>query len=224
MKKAEVEGRVPSYMASTSSSRMKHQLPVKKEAVEPRNPKRKRLTGNDDPDCVVASIGTKAPQCVQGAESVRTSTGDEKRRPHYLSSTASLDAKKLPTRPWTKPESRLPPRMVVIKQVSSPPRRRDAVLPNLTAISSGPQEAAPVSSQSDLPVKTLEEATPVPVEIPSINPIISSGETVKHTPEESSSGTPKKSISTSPERGTSLPAKEEKKSNYEANSNPLFLL
>ena len=120
-------------------------------------------------------------------------------RPHYMEMTAACRAKQQPRikkeketkKNEVKPESRLPPRIVVIKQVASPPRRRDALLLNLTAMSLVPQ--------ADIPVKSLKEAILVPVKTPSTKPIISSGEAVKRTAEESSSETPKKIVSTSPE-------------------------
>ena len=182
------------------------------------------MEGEYDPDCVVPAAITRDLECGKKVETVRNPTGDVRRLPHYLSSTASLEAKRLPTRKWTKPESRLPPRMVVLKRVPSPPLQHDSVVAETAAAVSAAQEAAPVATTvpTVLPSTSLEGATPASVEPVPMEPIpMETSETiptqpalccageVKSTPEESSSGTPKKSISTSPDRDPSLPAKEE---------------
>ena len=40
------ERRIPGYMKPTTASMMKQQLPVKREPVEPKKPRRKRWRGN----------------------------------------------------------------------------------------------------------------------------------------------------------------------------------
>ena len=72
---------------------------------------------SDDPDDSVPihpSMAKKASHEVKG-----TSQEEEKRRPLYLATTASMRAKTLPTKKYVKRESRLPPRMMLKKRTMS---------------------------------------------------------------------------------------------------------
>ena len=92
-----------------------------------------------------------------------------------------MEAKQLTTRQWTKKESRLPPKMALVKRVPSPPYKED----------------------SD--VERTSETNRMTPEVESRK----GGSTV--TPKKSAKDSLKESISTSPERGASLPTKKGKK-------------
>ena len=156
------------------------------------------------------SAPVKAPAAhkqTQEKEEVReVSRGDVKRGPHYLTTTATLKAKQLPVKQMMKKQSRLPPRMVLVKRVTPPydeefdvEKKEEKKLENQIV---GEREA----------VKQEENGCSPKVESRESN---ASGATSK----ESAKGSKKVSISTSPERGTSLPAKKEEKE-----GSSLFLL
>ena len=116
---------------------------------------------------------------------------EEKRRPQYLATTASMRAMTLPTRKYVKRESRLPPRMVL--------RKHEAVSSVLVegkerkgAVPAAPEQTVVVSQNPALTEATAVEEKPVNSSL-----------------EGSTSGTQKSSISTSPDRTTLLPAKKE---------------
>ena len=118
MKKEKTEAGIPSYMRSTASSRAMGQTrPLKKEEKKMVVPLRKLYMKSDDPDDSVSihpSMAKKASHEVKG-----TSQEEEKRRPLYLATTASMRAKTLPTKKYAKRESRLPPRMMLQKRTMS---------------------------------------------------------------------------------------------------------
>ena len=141
---------------------------------------------------------------------------EEKRRPQYLATTASMSAMTLPTRKYVKRESRLPPRMVlrkheVVSSVLVEGKERKGAVP------AAPEETV-VVSQNPAPNEATavekQKETMIPVSVDRGGDVESSQ--VKEKPvnsslEGSTSGTQKSSISTSPDRTTLLPAKKEKK-------------
>lgn len=141
---------------------------------------------------------------------------EEKRRPQYLATTASMRAMTLPTRKYVKQESRLPPRMVL--------RKHEAVSSVLVeekerkgAVPAAPEETVVVSqnpASTEATAVEKQKETMIPVSVDRGGDVESSQ--VKEKPvnsslEGSTSGTQKPSISTSPDRTTLLPAKKEKK-------------
>ena len=138
----------------------------------------------------------------------------EKRRPLYLATTASMRAMTLPTRKYVKRESRLPPRMVlrkheVVSFVLVEGKERKGAVP------AAPEETVVVSQNPALTEATAVEKqkeTMIPVSVDRGGDVESPQEEeklVKSSSEGSTSGTQKSSISTSPDRAVSLPAKKE---------------
>ena len=166
---------------------------------------------SDDPDDSVPihpSMAKKASHEVKG-----TSQEEEKRRPLYLATTASMRAKTLPTKKYVKRESRLPPRMMlkkhgVVPSVLAEEKEQEGVVP------AAPEETA-VLSQNPAPNEVAavekQKETTIPVSVDRGGDVESpqEEELVKSSSEGSTSGTQKSSISTSPDRAVSLPAKKE---------------
>ena len=138
----------------------------------------------------------------------------EKRRPQYLATTASMRAMTLPTRKYVKRESRLPPRMVlrkheVVSSVLVEGKERKGAVP------AAPEETVVVSqnpASTEATAVEKQKETMIPVSVDRGGDVESSQ--VKENPvnsslEGSTSGTQKSSISTSPDRAVSLPAKKE---------------
>ena len=167
---------------------------------------------SDDPDDSVPihpSTAKKASHEVKG-----TSQEEEKRRPLYLATTASMRAKTLPTKKYVKRESRLPPRMVlkkhgVVPSVLAEEKEQEGAVP------AAPEETA-VLSQNPAPNEVTavekQKETMIPVSVDRGGDVESpqvKEKPVKSSLEGSTSGTQKPSISTSPDRAVSLPAKKE---------------
>ena len=168
----------------------------------------------DDPDDSVSipSTAKKASHEVKG-----TSQEEEKRRPLYLATMASMRAKTFPTKKYVKRESRLPPRMVL---------KKHGVVPSVLAeekeqegaVLAAPEETA-VLSQNPAPNEVTavdkQKETTIPVSVDRGGDVESpqvkeeEEKPVKSSLEGSTSGTQKPSISTSPDRAVSLPAKKE---------------
>ena len=139
----------------------------------------------------------------------------EKRRPQYLATTASMRAMTLPTRKYVKRESRLPPRMVlwkheVVSSVLVEGKERKGAVP------AAPEETVvvsqnPASTEATAVEKQKETTIPVSVDRGGDveSPQVKEEKPVKSSLEGSTSGTQKSSISTSPDRAVSLPAKKE---------------
>ena len=111
------EGEAPHYLKPTAASLALNQMTQKKEEKKMVAPLRKLYMKIDDPDDSVPihpSMAKKASHEVKG-----TSQEEEKRRPLYLATTASMRAKTLPTKKYAKRESRLPPRMMLRKRTMS---------------------------------------------------------------------------------------------------------
>ncbi|KAK8819909.1 hypothetical protein WA538_002011 [Blastocystis sp. DL] len=102
---------------------------------------------------------------------------EEKRRPQYLATTASMRAMTLPTRKYVKRESRLPPRMVL--------RKHEAVSSVLVEEKERKGATVVVSQNPALTEATAVEEKPVNSSL-----------------EGSTSGTQKSSISTSPDQAS----------------------
>ena len=145
-----------------------------------------------------------------------TLNNEEKRRPQYLATTASMRAMTLPTRKYVKRESRLPPRMMlrkheVVSSVLVEGKERKGAVP------AAPEETVVVSqnpASTEATAVEKQKETMIPVSVDRGGDVESSQ--VKEKPvnsslEGSTSGTQKPSISTSPDRTTLLPAKKEKK-------------
>ena len=136
-------------------------------------------------------------------EMKETSQKEEKRVPLYLATTASMRAMTLPTKQYVKRESRLPPRMML---------RKYGVAPSVP-VEEKEQEGA-VSTAPEETVEKQKETT-IPVSVDRGGDVESSQvkeeeeKPVKSSSEGSTSGTQKPSISTSPDRVVSLPAKRE---------------
>ena len=175
-------------------------------------PLRKLYVKSDDPDDSVSihpSMAKKASHEVKG-----TSQEEEKRRPLYLATTASMRAMTLPTKKYVKRESRLPPRMMlkkhgVVPSVLAEEKEQEGVVP------AAPEETA-VLSQNPAPNEVAavekQKETTIPVSVDRGGDVESPQEEeklVKSSSEGSTSGTQKSSISTSPDRAVSLPAKKE---------------
>ena len=107
------EGEAPHYLQSTASSRAK-EVTLKKEekAVAPL---RKLYVKSNDPD---DSVPVRPSVAKTSHEVKETLQEEEKRRPLYLATTASMRAMTLPTK-YVKRESRLPPRMMLKKHTMS---------------------------------------------------------------------------------------------------------
>ena len=165
---------------------------------------------SDDPDDSVPihpSMAKKASHEVKG-----TSQEEEKRRPLYLATTASMRAMTLPTKQYVKRESRLPPRMML---------KKHGVVPSVLA-EEKEQEGA-VLSQNPAPNEVTavekQKETMIPVSVDRGGDVESPQEEekpVKSSLEGSTSGTQKPSISTSPDRAVSLPAKKEEEKKKKA--------
>ena len=113
--KGETRGKaVPHYLKPTASSRAK-EVTLKKEekAVAPL---RKLYVKSNDPD---DSVPVRPSVAKTSHEVKETLQEDEKRRPLYLATTASMRTKTLPTKKYVKRESRLPPRMMLKKRTMS---------------------------------------------------------------------------------------------------------
>ena len=205
------EGEAPHYLQSTASSRAK-EVTLKKEEKKMVVPLRKLYMKIDDPDDSVSihpSMAKKASHEVKG-----TSQEEEKRRPLYLATTASMRAKTLPTREYVKRESHLPPRMMlkmhgVVPSVLAEEKEQEGAVP------AAPEETA-VLSQNPAPNEVAavekQKETTIPVSVDRGGDVELSQEEekpVKSSSEGSTSGTQKSSISTSPDRAVSLPAKKE---------------
>ena len=108
------EGEAPHYLQSTASSRAK-EVTLKKEekAVAPM---RKLYVKSNDPD---DSVPVRPSVAKTSHEVKGTLQEEEKRRPLYLATTASMRAMTLPTKQYVKRESRLPPRMMLKKRTMS---------------------------------------------------------------------------------------------------------
>ena len=108
------EGEAPHYLQSTASSRAK-EVTLKKEekAVAPM---RKLYVKSNDPD---DSVPVRPSVAKTSHEVKGTLQEEEKRRPLYLATTASMRAMTLPTKKYVKRESRLPPRMMLKKRTMS---------------------------------------------------------------------------------------------------------
>ena len=210
--KGETRGKeVPHYLKPTASSRAK-EVTLKKEEKKMVVPLRKLYVKSDDPDDSVSihpSMTKKASHEVKG-----TSQEEEKRRPLYLATTASMRAMTLPTKQYVKRESRLPPRMMlkkhgVVPSVLAEEKEQEGAVP------AAPEETA-VLSQNPAPNEVTavnkQKETTIPVSVDRGGDVESPQEEeklVKSSSEGSTSGTQKSSISTSPDRAVSLPAKKE---------------
>ena len=210
--KGETRGKaVPHYLKPTASSRAK-EVTLKKEEKKMVVPLRKLYVKSDDPDDSVSihpSMTKKASHEVKG-----TSQEEEKRRPLYLATTASMRAMTLPTKKYVKRESRLPPRMMlkkhgVVPSVLAEEKEQEGAVP------AAPEETA-VLSQNPAPNEVAavekQKKTTIPVSVDRGGDVDSPQEEeklVKSSSEGSTSGTQKSSISTSPDRAVSLPAKKE---------------
>ena len=210
--KGETRGKaVPHYLKPTASSRAK-EVTLKKEEKKMVVPLRKLYVKSDDPDDSVSihpSMTKKASHEVKG-----TSQEEEKRRPLYLATTASMRTKTLPTKKYVKRESRLPPRMMlkkhgVVPSVLAEEKEQEGAVP------AAPEETA-VLSQNPAPNEVTavnkQKETTIPVSVDRGGDVESPQEEeklVKSSSEGSTSGTQKSSISTSPDRAVSLPAKKE---------------
>ena len=202
---------VPHYLKSTASSRAK-EVTLKKEEKKMVVPLRKLYMKSDDPDDSVPihpSTAKKASHEVKG-----TSQEEEKRRPLYLATTASMRAKTLPTKQYVKRESRLPPRMMlkkhgVVPSVLAEEKEQEGAVP------AAPEETAGLSQNpapNEVTAVEKQKETTIPVTVDRGGDVESSQEEekpVKSSLEGSTSGTQKSSISTSPDRAVSLPAKKE---------------
>ena len=205
------EGEVPHYLQSTASSRAK-EVTLKKEEKKMVVPLRKLYMKSDDPDDSVPihpSTAKKASHEVKG-----TSQEEEKRRPLYLATTASMRAKTLPTKQYVKRESRLPPRMMlkkhgVVPSVLAEEKEQEGAVP------AAPEETAGLSQNpapNEVTAVEKQKETTIPVTVDRGGDVESPQEEekpVKSSLEGSTSGTQKSSISTSPDRAVSLPAKKE---------------
>ena len=208
--KGETRGKaVPHYLKPTASSRAK-EVTLKKEekAVAPL---RKLYVKSNDPDDSVPVL----PSVAKTSHEVKgTSQEEEKRRPLYLATTASMRAMTLPTKKYVKRESRLPPRMMlkkhgVVPSVLAEEKEQEGAVP------AAPEETA-VLSQNPAPNEVTavnkQKETTIPVSVDRGGDVESPQEEeklVKSSSEGSTSGTQKSSISTSPDRAVSLPAKKE---------------
>ena len=146
-----------------------------------------------------------------------TSQEEEKRRPLYLATTASMRAKTLPTKKYVKRESRLPPRMMlkmhgVVPSVLAEEKEQEGAVP------AAPEETAGLSQNpapNEVTAVDKQKETTIPVSVDRGGDVESSQvkeeeeKPVKSSLEGSTSGTQKPSISTSPDRAVSLPAKKE---------------
>ena len=161
----------------------------------------------DIPDHSAPVNAPAAPEHAQEKEEIReVSRGDVKRGTHYLTTTATLKAKQLPVKQMMKKQSRLPPRMVLVKRVIPPYNEEFDV------------EKKEEKKQED---QYVEERETVKQEENGCSPKVESRESNASgaTSKESAKGSKKVSISTSPERGASLPVKKEEKE-----GSSLFLL
>ncbi|KAK8792522.1 hypothetical protein WA588_005017 [Blastocystis sp. NMH] len=198
-RKEEGKGRkIPHYMLATTASMKKQQPSVKREE------KKKKAAAPMHHSAPVNAPA--APEHAQEKEIREVSRGDMKRGPHYLTTTATLKAKQLPVKQMMKKQSRLPPRMVLVKRVIPPYNEEFDV------------EKKEEKKQED---QYVEERETVKQEENGCSPKVESRESNASgaTSKESAKGSKKVSISTSPERGASLPVKKEEKE-----GSSLFLL
>lgn len=176
-------------------------------------PLRKLYVKSNDPD---DSVPVRPSVAKTSHEVKGTLQEDEKRRPLYLATTASMRTKTLPTKKYVKRESRLPPRMMlrkheVVSSVLVEGKERKGAVP------AAPEETVVVSqnpASTEATAVEKQKETMIPVSVDRGGDVESSQ--VKEKPvnsslEGSTSGTQKPSISTSPDRTTLLPAKKEKK-------------
>ncbi|KAK8814036.1 hypothetical protein WA538_000388 [Blastocystis sp. DL] len=193
--KGETRGKaVPHYLQSTASSRAK-EVTLKKE-------EKKMVVPLHDSVPIHPSMAKKASHEVKG-----TLQEEEKRRPLYLATTASMRAMTLPTKQYVKRESRLPPRMMlkkhgVVPSVLAEEKEQEGAVP------AAPEETA-VLSQNPAPNEVTAVEKQKETTIPSPQVKEEEEKPVKSSLEGSTSGTQKSSISTSPDRAVSLPAKKE---------------
>ena len=114
--KGETRGKaVPHYLKPTAASLALNQMTQKVEnkAVAPM---RKLYMKSNDPD---DSVPVRPSVAKTSHEVKETLQEEEKRRPLYLATTASMRAKTLPTKQYVKRESRLPPRIMLQKRTMS---------------------------------------------------------------------------------------------------------
>ncbi|KAK8793126.1 hypothetical protein WA588_005863 [Blastocystis sp. NMH] len=186
------EGEAPHYLKPTAASLALNQMTQKKE-------EKKMVVPLHDSVSIHPSMAKKASHEVK-----ETSQEEEKRRPLYLSTTASMRAKTLPTKKYVKRESRLPPRMMlkkhgVVPSVLAEEKEQEGAVPAAPEETAGlsqnpaPNEVAAVEKQKETTIPSSQEEE----------------KPVKSSLEGSTSGTQKSSISTSPDRAVSLPAKKE---------------
>ena len=155
---------------------------------------------SDDPDDSVPSNPStvkKASHKMNG-----TSQKEEKRVPLYFATTASMRAKTLPTKQYVKRESRLPARMML---------RKCGVVPSVPVAEK--EQRGAVDTAPEETVEKQKETT-IPVSVDRGGDVESSQvkeeeKLMKSSLAGSTSGTQKPSISTSPDRAVSLPAKKE---------------
>ena len=213
--KGETRGKaVPHYLKPTASSRAK-EVTLKKEEKKMVVPLRKLYVKSNDPDDSVSIHPSMAKKTSH--EVKETSQEEEKRRPLYLATTASMRAMTLPTKQYVKRESRLPPRMMlkkhgVVPSVLAEEKEQEGAVP------AAPEETA-VLSQNPAPNEVAavekQKKTTIPVSVDRGGDVESpqvkeeEEKPVKSSLEGSTSGTQKSSISTSPDRAVSLPAKKE---------------
>ncbi|KAK8792523.1 hypothetical protein WA588_005018 [Blastocystis sp. NMH] len=193
--KGETRGKaVPHYLQSTASSRAKEVTQKKEE--------KKMVVPLHDSVPIHPSMAKKASHEVKG-----TLQEEEKRRPLYLATTASMRAMTLPTKKYVKRESRLPPRMMlkkhgVVPSVLAEEKEQEGAVP------AAPEETAGLS-QNPAPNEVAAVEKQKETTIPSSQVKEEEEKPVKSSLEGSTSGTQKSSISTSPDRAVSLPAKKE---------------
>ena len=170
---------------------------------------------SNDPDDSVSIHPSMAKKTSH--EVKETSQEEEKRRPLYLATTASMRAKTLPTKKYVKRESRLPPRMMlkkhgVVPSVLAEEKEQEGAVP------AAPEETAGLSQNpapNEVAAVEKQKETTIPVSVDRGGDVESSQvkeeeeKPVKSSLEGSTSGTQKSSISTSPDRAVSLPAKKE---------------
>ena len=167
---------------------------------------------SDDPD---DSVPIHPSTAKKASHEVKETSQEEKRRPFYLATTASMRAKTLPTKQYVKRESRLPPRMMlkmhgVVPSVLAEEKEQEGAVP------AAPEETAGLSQNpapNEVTAVEKQKETTIPVSVDRggdvESPQVKEEKPVKSSLEGSTSGTQKSSISTSPDRAVSLPAKKE---------------
>ena len=132
-------------------------------------PLRKLYVKSNDPD---DSVPVRPSVAKTSHEVKETLQEDEKRRPLYLATTASMRTKTLPTKKYVKRESRLPPRMVLRKRTMSSSEASEEE----KKISSGPGKSISSSPErvSSEALKQKEEEKRGKEEKKKATPVISS--------------------------------------------------